>query len=309
MAKLLIFNDTSRYQHYGCDLVMESLFRNFRARGLRPVSVHRVGTSADKSFDRIVGRHPDATAIVVNGEGVIHHDRKHARGLAALAGRARSAGLGAYLVNAALFENSEALYRDLSCYAGVWVRDGESQATARSHGIDARLAPDLSIDGVAPLCRRDCPRTGWLVTDSVHDEVSASLHALARRADARWSPMRRATALPFEWMRLAGAHRFVRHVQAAEAVLTGRFHAVTLCIATRTPFLALSSNTRKIEALLLDALGAPHRLVRTVAEAEERMRSGEVAFSTEELAAIEDYLARGRVATRQMFDTLTARLQ
>jgi hypothetical protein len=305
MRKVLLFNDTSRYQHYGCDLVMHSIVTRLRQRGLTPVSVHRVGTSVEKRFDAIMQQHPDAAAIVVNGEGVIHHDRKHALGLAALAGRAQALGVPAHLINAALFENSEALYRDLARYRSVYVRDSESRAAAQAHGIDATLVPDLSFDGIALLGLGDAPRSGVLVTDSVHPESTGKLMALAQRLHAPFVPMRRSVALPFAWMRMAGARRFVRRVRAAESVLTGRFHSVTVCLATRTPFLACGSNTRKIEAILKDALGDERRmLTQPWSEADVLPRLERIAFDAAESASIDTYLARGADATRAMFDRL-----
>lgn len=43
----------------------------------------------------------------------------------------------------------------------------------------------------------------------------------------------------------------------AELVVTGRFHGVCLAIPARRPFLALASNTHKVEGLLADAQPSP----------------------------------------------------
>lgn len=304
MQKILIFNDTSRYQHFGCDLVMSSIFHNLRARGLHPISVHRVGTSAERHFDATMRRHPDAKAIVVNGEGVIHHDRKHALGLASLARRAAGYQMPAHLINAALFSNSDTLYRDLAQYTSVHVRDSESQAEAKAHDIDATLVPDLSFESIARLQLAKPSRNGVLITDSVHDEMTVELRRLAREDRADWRPMCRRIAIPCTPLREAGARRFVRKVARSECVLTGRFHAATISIATGTPFLALSSNTRKIEALLHDVFGNERRLLANPIEARTRLRSGQVEFDPAEKMAISQYLELGLTRTRAMFDRL-----
>jgi hypothetical protein len=305
MGKVLVFNDTTRYQHYGCDLVMRSLHRQLRRRGHPSVSVHWVGTGVGKRFDAIVAQHPDADAIVVNGEGVIHHDRKHALELAQLAGRAKDVGLPAHLINAALFENSRALYESLSLYRSVYVRDGESQAAAKANGIDAGRVPDLSFDAVAELAPRPGRRSGVLVTDHVDAAPSDQLHGIALAQEGRWRPMRRASPIRYGWMRMLGARRFLHDVNRSRWVLTGRFHAVTLCIATRTPFLALSSNTRKIEALLLDVFGNTDRVLPQVPDTEDlRRRSASIAFTPQELESIDAYLKDGALSTRAMFDRL-----
>lgn len=306
MAKILVFNDTTRYQHYGCDLVMCSVHDNLRRRGHRPRSVHWVGTAVGKRFDAIMRRHPDADAIVVNGEGVIHHDRKHALELARLAGRAQDVGVPAHLINAALFENSPALYQSLSQYASVHVRDGESRAAALAHGIVAGQVPDLSFDCIGRLLApAAASRAGMLVTDSVDPAHSDRLRDLARATHGRWRPMRRGVGLPFSWMRMWGARRFLRDVAGSEWVLTGRFHAVTICIATHTPFLAIGSNTRKIEALLLDVFGNTDRMLPAVPAADDLpTRRAAIPFTQQERDAIEAYLTQGAARTRAMFDQL-----
>lgn len=306
MAKILLFNDTSRYQHYGCDLVMFSIVANLEHRGHAPVSVHRVGTSVNKRFDEIMRRHPDAAAIVVNGEGVIHHDRKHALQLAGIARKAARFGIPCYLINAALFDNSASTYEQIAEYKAVYVRDGESCAAARAHGIDATLVADLSFDGIALLGGRERVRRGAVITDSVHDDVTAQLQSLARRTGSRWQSMRRPVALPFAWMRLIGARRFVSRVRSAEVVFTGRFHTVTACIATRTPFFALPSNTRKTEALLKDVFGDALRMLPEAPSALIASESpiGRIAFDEAESVAIRAYLERAKAATSAMFDRL-----
>ncbi len=56
---------------------------------------------------------------------------------------------------------------------------------------------------------------------------------------------------------------FMGSLESAELVITGRFHGVCLCILTGTPFLAITSNSHKVEGMLEDA-GLAHRIVRPV---------------------------------------------
>ena len=53
---------------------------------------------------------------------------------------------------------------------------------------------------------------------------------------------------------------FMGSLEGAELVVTGRFHGVCLCILTGTPFLAITSNSHKVEGMLEDA-GLSHRIV------------------------------------------------
>ncbi len=55
---------------------------------------------------------------------------------------------------------------------------------------------------------------------------------------------------------------FAQGLASLDLLLTGRYHAVCLALATRTPFMAITSNTPKIESLLRDVFGTSGR-VRT----------------------------------------------
>jgi hypothetical protein len=96
---------------------------------------------------------------------------------------------------------------------------------------------------------------------------------------------------------------FLRRIRASEGVITGRFHMVTLCLATRTPFFALPSNTFKIEGLLRD-LGMEHRLCGSYGEA--LSRRGGMGYSKEELSAIDRYLGEARSKADRMFQEIGA---
>lgn len=91
---------------------------------------------------------------------------------------------------------------------------------------------------------------------------------------------------------------FLQAVSAAEGVVTGRFHMVTLCMVTGTPFIALGSNTHKIEGLLAQA-GLSDRLCASYAEGLARLPSE--PFSETETAVLEAFLESSLAAAQGMF--------
>lgn len=92
--------------------------------------------------------------------------------------------------------------------------------------------------------------------------------------------------------------KFLNTISAAEGVITGRFHMVTLCMITGTPFMALGSNTHKIEGLLEQA-GLAGRLCDDYAEGIGRLPS--LPYSEEERERLEAFLAAALAAARRMF--------
>ncbi|KIQ00498.1 hypothetical protein RU08_11260 [Pseudomonas fulva] len=92
--------------------------------------------------------------------------------------------------------------------------------------------------------------------------------------------------------------RFLGLLGRSEGVITGRFHLVTLCLVTGTPFYALPSNTHKIEALLAQ-VGLVGRLQPSYEQAVNA--AGQIAFSESEQVSIGIFLQQARVQAEAMF--------
>lgn len=92
--------------------------------------------------------------------------------------------------------------------------------------------------------------------------------------------------------------RFLALLRRSQGVITGRFHLVTLCLVTGTPFYAIASNTHKIEALLAQ-VGLGERLRASYEKAVGDAQR--IAFSEAEQAGIESFLQDARRQAGAMF--------
>ena len=104
LRRVAVFNDTRTAGHYGCEIVMQQLVSGLRARRVEPVWFHPVRSDWRERPDAIP-RKPEIDAIVVNGEGSIHHSATRPRAvyLSQLAAFAQDTlGVPAYLVNAGI---------------------------------------------------------------------------------------------------------------------------------------------------------------------------------------------------------------
>ena len=61
-----------------------------------------------------------------------------------------------------------------------------------------------------------------------------------------------------------GLDKYIGRIRDSALVITGRYHAVTMCLLTATPFLAVESSIPKISWLLEDAFGTGERVFRKV---------------------------------------------
>ena len=99
------------------------------------------------------------------------------------------------------------------------------------------------------------------------------------------------------------AQRFLERLSASEGVISGRFHCITLCLLTGTPFLAIGSNTHKIEALV-EACQLKNRVFAQYTEALAAREM--IAFSAEESMAIERFVRASRAQAQAMFADIQA---
>lgn len=257
--RVLVLNDTRRAgAHVGCHTVMSNILHLCAHNGLEVVGTIETTDALDsaKFHEGLVS----ADIVLVNGEGTMHHDAPAALALARAVRHARKAGRKTALINSVWQHNKE-LNASLADFDHVAVRDSLSLAECKAAGAaDALFAPEYSL-----LARADAPDvptrsrvghvTPCLVTDSVLQPVSERLYNYAA-----------AQKLPFRymvtwfWQPEMGRHPISRsgsltlaELRAAPLVIAGRFHAVCLAMRYGVPFLALPSNTHKVEALLRDA--------------------------------------------------------
>jgi hypothetical protein len=91
---------------------------------------------------------------------------------------------------------------------------------------------------------------------------------------------------------------FCHTLSHTSLLITGRYHAVCLAMLTGTPFLAVESNSHKVEGMLRDA-GLGHRIVSRDVLREAVAQPSTWTASDE--AAVRKYVERARSAQTEMF--------
>lgn len=323
--KIAIFNDTRRTAHYGCGLVMSALISGLRLRGMEPVFYWPVGRDWRGKVDRL---HDFAgiDAIIVNGEGSIHHSRERDRAhyLTEVARYFRDQyDLPSYLINATLYAIEDDVIDNLRYFEKIYVRESASKNLLEEKGLHARVIPDLTLMADIPLEQeRDLD---VLVTDSVSRIKRKRLKDISR--SKRWNYCKlthaskpvgeekvdgvHALKCLLKWMQakvLSGNTRnraeFIQYMSSHRLVVTGRYHSVTLAIATATPFLAIESNTPKITDFLIDVFGNSSRVV-TLEQIERIEDVALFAWSQKEKDALTRFSSQARRQIDAMFDEIS----
>lgn len=232
LPRLCVAGDTSGY-HGGCDAVMRTLRRLAVAKGWQ-----------------VVPEGADYDALLVNGEGNMHHGSKRFHHKMRLLAEAVAASRPAFLVNSVWQDNPPDYDDLLPRLSGLFVREVLSQRElAERHGARADVLPDASFFDRLPwftLPRNfhGCPA----VTDFfVKRPGEAGRPHRFERRDALFPMARPLPFLDWPWGRV------VASLRTASYLITGRHHAVYAACVARVPFIASEGNTHKIRGLIASA--------------------------------------------------------
>lgn len=308
---VFLLNDTSVTGHFGCIQVVETIRRNLAMRGLGlsgrwPVSVDWRFAAAFHGGLR------NASAFIVNGEGTIHHtrDRPKGRQLLQFARTVkRRSERPVFLINASCEALESRDFDEMAYFDRIFVRDRRSQAYLANNGIASSWVPDLCLS----LETRILPRRERIVcTDSVVRPLNPLLERYSAMLQATFAPMRPGRgrsywryAFPAQAELATSFWPYYETIGSARSVIAARFHAMIFCLLAGTPFLAVSSNTAKIESVLEDAFGSSSRMI-PVAELASMSRLSIPVFTRSEEEQRLHYLVAARAGITQMFDDIAA---
>lgn len=272
------------------------------------------------------GLFDDIDLVLVNGEGSIHNSatRHRTRQLCKLGPfAARELGVPVHLVNSTIAALDKAALNDLRHFSSISVRETVSCRYLQDYGLKSEVVPDLSLGHAAPPVEE---RKAVLVTDSIVDPAAHVLEETAERISGRFISFQKKKRSLLEKLTFRGKantpikganlpralerdlDRILRDFSGCQVLLTGRFHAFCLAILSRTPVIAVESNTHKIGAMAMDVFGSSDRVVESeTATVESLVAMVPVAgFSELETQAIEAFLEKASMARCQMWERILA---
>ena len=342
---IVVLNDTAVIPHHGCKIVMKRILDQADSWG---VDVKTVSVYSDW---RVFRNEVDtAVAVIVNGEGTLHHSADRGWRLVEVAPYCRQRGIPVFLINTVWQDNSQEMADMAKDFLIRSVRESRSQAQMKEQSLDARMVPDLTLGFDHKHTARD--RAGVLYSDAVGMPVTDLIFRLYRQrrdglfisleppvdsrgnysatASERLTPgpgsdltlARKLARTRFVkkalivrgrlkyWWRSRRGHVVERPVDdfmtllgSSAFVVTGRFHVVCLCLITGTPFIAVASNSHKVEGMLEDA-GLSHRLV-TPQKLAQALDSPP-AWTKEDSRLAAEFVAMARQGQAELFDDIGA---
>lgn len=271
-------------------------------------------------------------AILINGEGTLHHGRPRAERVLKVVDHPLRQGKPVYIVNALYQANPPEWSRYLDKVDLILTRDSRSsRELSRVYSGPLHQALDLSMHVPHPadsitsrqrLAFGDSvdPATTQLLVDAYRKTQGSVFLPVMRTLKSRrpsWpAPLRawrdfyihghaklnrwRDDSIRF----VADDHAFLHELENSALHITGRFHGVCLSLLAQTPVLTVASNSWKIEALLDDLGLSRQRLITPQALRELDMTQLRLDFSAQEKERMTEALAASRRMVESVFDRM-----
>jgi polysaccharide pyruvyl transferase WcaK-like protein len=244
-------NDTSRSRHAGCKAVMRSIRAELADVG-DVIATHVVG-STELDSDALAR----CDAVVVNGEGTIHHDSARANFLVMALAAAQAAGKRTALVNA-LYQQEHLLVPSVLERLDYFsVREVRSAAVARRHGGCPWVLPDSAADRQRLQQAAPLRTLSGLVKGGTHPKAPS----------ANWLD---ALDAPRVDLSTGSLDEIVATLKQADMYVTAQHHGVYAAALARIPFVAIISNSHKVEGLV-EWSGLPIPVVTRADDLEKAM--------------------------------------
>ncbi|MEX6253038.1 polysaccharide pyruvyl transferase family protein [Providencia hangzhouensis] len=179
MRTLMVINDTSIENHFGCQRVMSVLDEILSSHNIKYRYFVGEDFLLDPGFkDKVL----ECDSFIINGEGTIHHDRFFAVRLIEVAENIKSIKSNAKvsLINCTIQCMDEVYLKKLSFFDHVYVREGYSLKYVQPFYKNVKRVPDLSFYFSSDNTSFDSTRNGIpAITSSVDVRKTVKLKALA----------------------------------------------------------------------------------------------------------------------------------
>lgn len=256
--KIYLFNDTLNLVHSGSDAIMRSIYAKI-PDSQSVIGVHKVNSY---SYDEDIFEECDA--VLVNGEGTIHHSAPPGNFLMEVLRTAQKKKKRTYLINT-IFQQKPPYYGDvLQNLNYLSVRDPYSFRCAEQCGA----VPKLFID----LCADTMFLNSGQVLEHYHDRILVGDgHRQAKFFSFPFfiSVKKELKKLPYLRFYLEGRFEdLIQTLKTAKLYITGQYHGMYCAGLAGIPFIVMPSNSFKIEALI-DWSKLPIRICKRNTEVEK----------------------------------------
>lgn len=332
MKKVVLLNDTSFENHHGCNIVIENIKRNLEKRDIKLLRTNPIGKywKKNKSF---LNSLTQADAVIINAEGTIHDNSDYAYSLLEIVDYINKP---CFLINMTYHNNCNKFSKLVSKFTKVYVRETFSKNELEKDNIDSTVVPDMTFYTL----KKDYSLVNEkriYITDSYDIKKSEELYKIAEKNKITFLPIispflkynslnsffkkskyiffnnygsfiEKFKVLKYKYKRFIFVNNednLLKNIKNSKFLISSRFHAICLSLHFQVPFVAISSNTFKMESLLND-IGLDKRRIIDIKELNdiERLKNKYSLFSSDEEKNINNYINVANQQIELMFNEI-----
>lgn len=333
IKKVILLNDTSYENHHGCNIVIKNIEKNLKLRDIELLLTIPIGKRwiEDEEFKKYL---PKVDCILINAEGTIHDNSIYAQSLLEIVNYTDKPCV---LMNMTYQNNSKYFSELVSKFKQVYVRENFSKIELEQDGINSMVVPDMTMFYFDDSYLSNNSNKNIYITDSHDIKLSERLFNFKNIPLIKFLPLISPfvkysnfksfmKVIKFNFFYFLGIFiskiipikygykrftyvkiekDFLQSLKDMDFMISARFHAICLSLHFSKPFIAISSNTFKIESLLNDIGINSNRIVKI----EELMKMNNIdkeylTLSQNEKNNIKDYLNNANKKISFMFDEI-----
>ncbi len=334
MKKTVILNDTSYESHHGCETVVKNIKELLLKNGIQTIGTNPVGQNwkENKSFLDNLSK---VDIVVVNGEGTLHHSQPRAKELVTIGKYVKEKyNKPIVLINSTYQENGVELSEYIKYFDLIYVRETLSKNDLNQYGIKSFVVPDMTFYSKYNTSDKNLSNKIG-VTDSVYLDLSEELFNMSLKYKYNYLPaltdmklrtnnikniLRFIKYFTYKFIKQAlnifgykfnhqsirtfyyvnGYENYINQIANLSFLIVGRYHSLCFALKTNTPFVALKSNSHKIEGMLED-IGIGQDRIKSI---EEIIDSENNVYSSDELQKINNYVNSAPQKIDTMFNDI-----
>ena len=268
MRKAILINDTSQECHIGCVSVINTIERLCNENNIQLIEKFTRHDISDRTRPGCLNKRiHNSDIIIINGEGSLHHHPRRNTKWFPIILKMIPKDKKVILINT-IWQDMKELKEDIKLLdklSLISVRESYSYNDLISIYPKKEkiiITPDILF---ATKVDNKMIKIGY--GDSVHRELRQGLGKKTIFFPLAY--IHKGTYRNIEQIVIPTLYSYQMWLKSLELYVTGRFHGVCLAAMSNIPFLALSSNSHKIEAILND-MDCSELLIYSVDEIKEK---------------------------------------
>lgn len=332
MKKAIIINDTTNELHHGCEMVIFNIKKLLKTNGIEVIGSNLAGFNW-RSNKELLNKMKTADLVLVNGEGTLHHAQDRAKQIITVGQYTKNIlKKPVVLINSTYQEMGDEMASYVRYFDLIYVRESLSQIDLKKYRINSVVVPDMTFYSNYNLSKKK--QSNFIgFTDSVIPKISEFLYQQCIKNDGIFLPALTSIKLTsfssiiflkfikFHLMRsfrfifwklgirisynyvrqfhfISSYDAYIDKIASLKFIFIGRYHSLCFALKTLTPFIAVKSNSHKIEGILND-IGLSNRIKK-----KEVNKSDILEFSEIEKNRINEYIKTAPLKIEKMFEDI-----